>query len=261
MEKIVSKNNEKIKHVSKLISSSSLRKKEKLFFIEGIRICLDAVASGVAIRQTFVTNSSLGKYYNEIETIIHHSDETYEVSNEVFSKISDTGSPQGIACVCRWVENLLPVNIIEKGKNYVMLENIQDPSNLGAICRTAEALGIDGAVICGGCDIFNPKVLRGSMGSIFRLPIYEAVSFEDFFKYAKNNNLKIFTTVTDKTAKKITDISFTSGAVCVIGNEGNGVSDQALMMCDEKVTIPMLGRAQSLNASMAACIAMWEMVR
>lgn len=261
MEKIVSKNNEKIKHISKLISSSSLRKKEKLFCIEGIRICRDAVQSGVVIKQTFITDTSLKRYYNEIERIIEHSAETYEVSNDVYSKISDTGSPQGITCVCEWVENLLPVDRIENGKKYVMLENIQDPSNLGAICRTAEALGMDGAVICGCCDIFNPKVLRGSMGSIFRLPLYDAVSFEAFFENAKNNGLKIFTTVTDKNAKKITDISLKTGGVCVIGNEGNGVSEKALAMCDERVTIPMLGRAQSLNASMAACIAMWEMVR
>ena len=128
-------------------------------------------------------------------------------------------------------------------------------------CEIAEALGIDGAILCRCCDMYNPKVLRGSMGSLFRLPIIKCDEIEEVLLSSRKKGLKVITTVTDKNSKKITDVSFDCGVVCVIGNEGNGVSEKTISMCDEKITIPMLGRAQSLNASMAACITMWEVMR
>lgn len=261
MEKIISKSNPKIKYAAKLVSESSFRKKEALFCVEGLRICLDAVESDVEIFQTFFTENSMKKHPEELEKILRFSKEAYEVSEDVFSKISDTGSPQGVLSVCKNSKNIFTKSSIEPLKKYIVLENVQDPSNLGAICRTAEALGIDGAVLVKCCDIYNPKVLRGSMGSLFRLPIIKTDSIEEFAEVARKNNIKIFTTVTDRDAKKITDFSFDSGVACIIGNEGNGVSEKAKEICDSMITIPMLGRAQSLNASQAACITMWEMLR
>lgn len=261
MEKIVSRNNARIKYVTKLISDSSFRKKQGLFCVEGMRICLDALISDVEIKQVFYTSGVLKKYLNDVEKIIKKSEEVYEVSQDVFSKFSDTGTPQGILCVCVNSDNVSEIEKLEEGKKYIALENIQDPSNLGAICRTAEALGIDGAILCRCCDIYNPKVLRGSMGSLFRLPIIKCDEIEEVLLSSRKKGLKVITTVTDKNAKKITDVSFDCGVVCVIGNEGNGVSEKTISMCDEKITIPMLGRAQSLNASMAACITMWEVMR
>ena len=261
MEKIVSKNNAKIKYVTKLISDSSFRKKQGLFCVEGMRICFDAMISDVKIKQVFYTSGILKKHLNDVEKILGKSEEVYEVSQDVFSKFSDTGTPQGILCVCENSDNVSGLEKLEEGKKYIALENIQDPSNLGAICRTAEALGIDGAIVCCCCDIYNPKVLRGSMGSLFRLPILKCDEMQEVITASKEKGLKVITTVTDKNAKKITEVSFDSGVVCVIGNEGNGVSEKTISLCDEKITIPMLGRAQSLNASMAACITMWEALR
>ncbi|MBQ7654106.1 MAG: RNA methyltransferase [Clostridia bacterium] len=261
MEKIVSKTNPKIKNVSKLVASSSFRKETGLFCIEGLRLCMDAVKSNVQIQQTFFSDSILKKHPVEAEQIESFSSESYEVNQEVFSKISDTGSPQGVLCVCKKCENVTDEITLKNDGKYVFLENVQDPSNLGTVCRTAEALGIDAAILCGCCDIFNPKVLRGSMGAVFRLKIGVADSASEFLKKCNEQGFKTFATVTDKNAEKITGVSFDGGVVCVIGNEGNGVSREVIDICSQKITIPMLGRAQSLNASAAACITMWEMLR
>ncbi len=261
MEKITSKSNSKIKFVSKLVSDTSLRKKEKLFVIEGLRLCCDALVSDVEIEEVYFTESVYSKHSDEITSVIDRARKSYEVTEDIFLKMSDTGSPQGVLCVCRYGKNVGTYEDILKNGKYIALENVQDPSNLGAVIRTAEALGIDGAVVSGGCDIYNPKALRASMGSLFRLPVYKAENIGDFLSFAKEIGLKTFTTTTDSNAQKITHMDCSHGAVCVIGNEGNGVTEKTAVMCDEAVTIPMLGRAQSLNASMAACITMWEMLR
>lgn len=261
MEKIVSKTNPKIKNVSKLVSSSSFRKEQGLFCIEGLRICLDAVVSKVEILQSFFSDSIIRKHPEEVEKISSASQENYEVPQDVFEKISDTGSPQGVLCVCRKCENVTHGIDLSDGGKYIFLENVQDPSNLGTVCRTAEALGIDAAILCGCCDVFNPKVLRGSMGAVFRLKIGLVDNAVGFLKEYNDAGFKTFATVTDRNALPITQADFENGVICVIGNEGNGVSKEVIDVCADRITIPMLGRAQSLNASAAACITMWEMLR
>ena len=143
---------------------------------------------------------------------------------------------------------------------YIALENIQDPSNLGAICRTAEALGVDGAILSGCCDRYSPKVQRGAMGSLLRLNIIDCDNLRELLVSLGEKGMKLYATTPDDTAQKITECDMSGGVVAVIGNEGNGVTDEVFSVC-EKVTIPMLGRAESLNASMAAAITMWEMMR
>jgi tRNA(Leu) C34 or U34 (ribose-2'-O)-methylase TrmL len=141
------------------------------------------------------------------------------------------------------------------------LDTVQNPDNLGAISRTAEAFGIDGMVICGGCDIYNPKALRASMGALFRLPVKVCKSLEDEINLCKNIGIQSFATVPDRDAYDITKTDFSKGALCIIGNEGNGVSKEIIDVCDKKITIKMQGRAESLNAAAAASILIWEMMR
>ena len=149
---------------------------------------------------------------------------------------------------------------LESGKKYIALENIQDPSNLGAIIRTAEALGIDGAVLCSCCDIYNPKAQRAAMGSLLRLPLMITKDLSAVISDCEKKGILTLATVPDSSAKKITQTDMSEGVLAVIGNEGSGVSQEIKALC-EKVTIPMLGRAESLNASMAAAIVMWEIMR
>ena len=136
-----------------------------------------------------------------------------------------------------------------------MLENVQDPSNLGAISRTAEALGIDGLIVCGGCDIYNPKALRASMGSALRMNIISRANAVETINEANENGMLTLASTPDK------KINMTGGTVCVVGNEGNGVTQETMNACRMRVTIPMGGRAESLNAGTAAAILIWEMVR
>lgn len=261
MEKIISSQNPKIKQFSKLVASSKERKKTGHFVIEGVRLCRDAAQSSVKIKELFFTSQAYSKYPDDIDFIISKSESSFEISSEVADKISDTENSQGVFLKCENTGNEVSINSFSSDGKYVVLENLQDPSNLGAIARTAEALGISGAVLVNCCDVFNPKALRSSMGSIFRLPFVRLEDVDEMFSFAKSRNIKTIATVVDSSADKINETDLSGGVFLIIGNEGNGIKKETAEKCDCRVTIPMLGRAESLNASMAACISMWEVMR
>lgn len=257
MLKIDSLANEKIKFTAKIISSSKHRKKEGLFFLEGLRLCRDAALSGTEIEYAFFTAKAIEKSGADVAFISENAKSSFEISDSVALKLSQTETSQGFFCLCKMKKG--SEGIIYSGK-YIALENIQDPSNLGAIARTAEALGIDGAILSGCCDRFSPKSQRAAMGSLLRLNITECDNLPEMLSELKQKGMKLYATTPDEKAQKITSSDMSGGVVAVIGNEGNGVSDEVFSLC-ERVTIPMLGRAESLNASMAAAITMWEMMR
>ena len=148
-------------------------------------------------------------------------------------------------------------NINKSGK-YIALDNLQDPSNLGAISRTAEAFGIDGLIVQNGCDPYSSKSLRASMGALLRIPVIET---DDMFALFANHGLRSYASIVSADAVKINDISFEDGSVVIVGNEANGVSDNTLVNADQTFTIPMSGKAESLNAAVAASIIIWEMCK
>ena len=257
MLRIDSINNDKIKLAVKIATSSKSRKKERLFFLEGLRLCRDAALTQAEIVYAFFTGSAAEKFSADVDYIASKADSFFEISDSVASKLAQTETSQGFFCLCRINESK---GEIRQGGKYIALENIQDPSNLGAIARTAEALGIDGAVISGCCDRFSPKSQRASMGSLLRLNIIETEDLCSCLSELKEKGFKLYATTPDESAVKITACDMEGSVVAVIGNEGNGVSDEVFDIC-RKVTIPMLGRAESLNASVAAAITMWEMMR
>ncbi|MBR6531991.1 MAG: RNA methyltransferase [Clostridia bacterium] len=261
MECLTAKNNEKIKHAVSVRDSAKTRRETGLFFLEGARLCADAAENGIEICRAFVTRKSQEKYSEYSAKILAAAQEVYEISQEIALRLSDTQSPQGIFCLCRADgKNALMQSIKQDGK-YVFLENVQDPSNLGAVSRTAEALGVDGMIVCGGCDIYNPKALRASMGSALRLPVFVCDDAPGTLKELGSKGMLTLASTPDSSAVKVTDVDMVGGVVCVVGNEGNGVTPEAMSACTLKVTIPMQGRAESLNASTAAAILIWEMVR
>ena len=255
---ITANNNSKIKETKALLTSSKERKNSGLFVLEGVRLCCDALKSGCEIKSVFCTEQSIEKYGDDIDLLKGSCENFYTVSNDVLKTISDTVTPQGVVCTVAMKHNDFEY---EKGKKYIALDTVQNPDNLGAISRTAEAFGIDGLVICGGCDIYNPKALRASMGALFRLPIRVCQGLEKEIEKCKKVGINSFATVPDRDAKDITKTDFSKGALCIIGNEGNGVSKEIIDLCDEKITIKMSGRAESLNAAAAASITMWELVK
>ncbi len=259
---ITSKDNVKVKYVKKLASNASFRKKENRFIIEGIRLCYDAFLSSVDIAETYYTDYSLVKHQEKIRKIINYSKKSYKVSEDILKNISDTKNPQGIVCICKELDKLSNLDKINSVGRFIILENIQDPSNLGTILRTAEAIGINAVIMSNDCcDIYNPKVLRGSMGSIFRLKIYCSDNICNTIKTLKFKNILTYAAVADGSADSIVNKDFKVPTAIVIGNEGNGLTQNVINACDEAVTIPMPGKAESLNAAMAAGIMMWEMMR
>ncbi len=255
---INAKNNPKIKEIKSLLTSSRDRKNSGLFVVEGVRLCLDALLSGCDIVSVFCTENCAEKYAQEINKLRDGCDSFYTVSNEVLKSISDTVTPQGVVCTVKFTQNSFEY---EKGKKYIALDTIQNPDNLGAISRTCEALGLDGMVIFGGCDIYNPKALRASMGALFRLPIRLCQGLVAEIDRCKELGIPVYATVPDRDAVSVTEIDFSVGGMCVIGNEGNGISSEVIDACTEKITIKMDGRAESLNAAAASSIVMWEMAR
>ncbi len=256
-KKISSKDNSLIKLVSSLQTSAKARCENGMFVLEGLRICDDAQSCGIAFDKLILTENFYSKNTEQCEEFAKTAAEVFLLDDKLFKKISDTTSPQGIIAVCKF-DNIDQKDFNKAGK-YIALENLSDPSNLGAISRTAEALGISGIILTdNSCDPLSPKVLRASMGTILRLPLYLTDNLTEFIK---KNNLVSYSCVVNKDAKKITDMQFKKGSVVLIGNEANGLSEETVKNSDFAVTIPMNGAAESLNASVAAAIAMWEMMR
>lgn len=259
MISIDSVSNERIKSAVKIASSAKTRRQTGMFFLEGLRLCRDAAVTGYDIESFFVSARAYERFKDDADFITDKAKSSFVISDLVENKLALTQTSQGFFCLCRMREDADIDEIDFEGK-YIALENIQDPANLGAVCRTAEALGISGVIVEGGCDIYSPKAQRAAMGSLLRLRVFRCENLGETLGYLGDNGMKLYATTPDETAVKITDCDMTGGVVSVIGNEANGVSDEVFALC-QKVTIPMLGRAESLNASMAAAITMWEMMR
>lgn len=251
--------NEKIKQAVKLRESAKYRRESGRFFLEGLRLCRDAAESEVQIFSLFFTEEAYEKYTRDIDFIGSKAESSFMISPACRDKLSDTKTSQGVFLICGFLPSCEESGMDPSGK-YIALENIQDPANLGAVCRTAEALGIGAAVLCGCCDIYNPKAQRAAMGSLLRLPIITTQDLPGFLTDLKNKGMTVLSTTPDSSAEPITKVCMSGGVIAVIGNEGNGVTEQTQSVC-RRITIPMKGRAESLNASMAAAVTMWEIMR
>ena len=213
--------------------------------------------NSIRFDKLIISDTAIKKYSDTVNSFALNSDECFVIPDSLFRKISDTKSPQGIIAVCK-ITDRKSSEINPRGR-YVALENVADPANLGAVSRTAEALGADGLILSAdGCDPYSPKALRASMGTLLRVPVF---IFNDLAGELKKSGLKSFACVVDKNAESIKEQSFKGGSVVIIGNEANGITDETKAAADRLVTIPMSGRAESLNAAAAAAIAVWEMMK
>lgn len=251
---ITSKSNPKVRQVKGLLTSAKNRNESGLFVVEGLRLCVDAVQNGFKPVSVFYTENCLAKHETEVKLVINSADESYSVAEDVFKQMADTVTPQGILCVFEKFDNSVS---FKTGGKYVVLMDLQDPSNLGAIARTAKALGIDSIIVCGGCDIYNPKALRASMGTMFRLSVVE-MSEDKLFEQLKLNKIPTFATTPNYNAIDLIECDFSNGFALFIGNEGNGLSDQTIKNCDFATKIKMDGITESLNAAAAAAIVIYH---
>ena len=263
--RITSRQNPLVRRAAALLRDGQERREQGRFLCEGARLCRDAVLSGIEIETCFYTEQAERKYGEYLAPIFEVCGERYPVEEHVALLLSSTKATQGVFCVCK-----IPARLGQSAAeteftetNLLVLENLQDPGNLGTVLRTAEALGVGEIVLSGQCaDALSPKVLRASMGAVFRGKLVQEPDAEKLCKLIKEQGYLLHAAVPDRTAREITAVDFTKGRHAVlIGNEGNGLMKETIALCHDRVTIPMRGRAESLNASAAATILLWEMNR
>ncbi|MDR1734378.1 MAG: RNA methyltransferase [Oscillospiraceae bacterium] len=254
MVEISSPNNPKVLEAMKLRDSAALRREKGLFFLEGERLVLDVFESGYTPKFAFVTEEAFWKY--DCQPFLNAAAYARLISPLAAKRLGDTDTPQGIFAVFARKEIPLPAKL----SRYILLENVQDPGNLGGIARTAEALGAEAMLLAGGCDPFNPKALRASMGSLLRLPFAQKRVAEAAAE-AQANGIPVYATVPAADALPCTKADYSKGALLLFGNEGNGLKQTTIQKADAQITVPMHGRTESLGVLSAASILIYEMMR
>lgn len=259
MQIITSKDNETVKEIKKL-SSKKYRDEKSEFIIEGIKLIKEAIQENAKIKKIVICDDCLKENCIDKELMyeIAKFDCIY-VSEKVFLSLTNVNTPQGILAVIE--KKQTEEEKIDFNEDIiVILDDIQDPGNLGTILRTLDSANLKQIIISENTsDPYNPKVVRSTMGAIFRVNIIRSRNLKETIKNIKKNKFKVITTSL-KTDKSMYDIKFNKKAI-VIGNEANGVSQEILDSADEKIKIPMLGKTESLNASVATGIIVYEYVR
>lgn len=250
---LTSLNNPRVKQTAELVKKAKCRKKEDIFVVEGVRMFQEVPAERVA--WCFVTESFLEKCgcREKIEQC------PYEVvSEEVFKKISDTQTPQGILCAVKQYHYNIEEMLQKENPLLVILEDLQDPGNLGTIIRTGEGAGIDGVIMTKDTvDIYNPKTIRATMGSIYRVPFLYTEDLPHIITVLKERN--VHTYAAHLQGKEYYDMQeLKEGCAFLIGNEGNGLKEETARLAERYVKIPMEGQLESLNAAVATAILMYE---
>lgn len=268
--KILSKENSVFKNSLKIKNSKKYRDLKDLFLSEGVRLCLEAIKSGVKVNTIFFTEKEYEKSANLFPELLSSGAKIHILPENLFKKLSNTIHSQGVIFVCEKskksfvseLKDLFPKKI-SQGNKVVILENIKDPSNLGTMLRSAETLGINKIILSENCcDIYNPKVIRGSMGSIFRLKFHISKDLPHTIVSIKENfKIPVYAATLAKDSIPLTKIKFPKDCAVVIGNEGDGITKETKEVCSFKIKIPISKNANSLNASSAASIIMWEFIR
>jgi RNA methyltransferase, TrmH family len=262
MERITSTKNARVKEWASL-KQKKYREQKGLFFIEGTRLVEEAFRSGAPVETLLLSDSK--RETGKLDEIIHmandHGVEMIEVNDAVISHVTDTQTPQGVVAIVRYYEHDLEQSI--QGKRdalYLALEQIQDPGNLGTMIRTADAVGATGVFIgLGSVDLYNPKVVRATMGSLFHLPVFE-VDLLNVLPALKERGIQVIGTSV-QADQTVYDVDLTGNVVFVIGSEAHGLSEEMRMLVDTEVNLPMPGSAESLNAAVASAVILYEAVR
>jgi len=253
---ITSKDNELIKDIRKLVQKK-YRDEQNEFIIEGIKMIEEAVRENARIKMVVVCEElNQGPIPKEILYKIAKEKIVY-VSDKVFKSLTDVNSPQGILAIVEKPSK----NEIDFSKDlYLILDNIQDPGNMGTILRTADSIALTQIIVPkGNADSYNPKVVRSTMGAIFRVNVIEVEDLAKTIKEMKKHKIQVLATDL-ATDLSIYDVSYKKSAI-VIGNEGNGVSKEILDLADKKIKIPMPGKTESLNAAVATGIILYNAIR
>ncbi|HBQ63757.1 MAG TPA: hypothetical protein DD727_02295 [Clostridiales bacterium] len=247
------------------LTTSRGRRENGLFLVEGLRFCTDAIASGITLSPVIFTRDFLKRFReeelsNQLEAWNQAGLQAAVLPDHLFERPSDTKTPQGILGVAP-IPGLEGSFVPEPGGMYLILDGIQDPGNMGTLIRTADAAGFEGIIWVKGCvDICNAKVLRATMGSIFRIPAMMAETPQQAAEMMKVRGICVMTTNLEQGIPH-TRADFSGGAAILIGSEANGASEELLSASSQRVRIPMRKGVDSLNASAAGAVLMYEAVR
>lgn len=253
MIEVSSTKNNFIKELKKL-TKKKYREEHGHYLIEGVHLIEEALKSPAIVTTIIMNNQG----YELLSGLPMTSDAItyYLLSDEVFKSVSDVPAPQGMMALVKLNKVALPEKITG---NLLLLDNVQDPGNVGTMIRTADAAGYTGVILGEGCaDIYNPKVLRSMQGSHFHLAIIEG-DLAELIPELKTKGVKIYGTELNSEAVDYRQLSIEGTFALVMGNEGQGVSRQLLQLTDKNVYIPIIGQAESLNVAVAAGVLMFSL--
>lgn len=267
---ITSKDNSRVKLVKKLLSKSKYRREEKAFILEGFKPVNEAVRLGL-VRDIYFSEAVCEEahlYHKKYSLLLDYLNKNSDaispnvdvISNVLFEEISDMVTGQGVFALVEFPTYDTSALFDEENCKLLCLEEVRDPGNIGTMIRTAEAAGFDAIVLSPGCaDVYQPKVVRSTAGAILRMPcmLCEKADFIGKLKELKEKGFKLYATHLQG-AVDYREPSYEGRVGVIIGNEANGLSDEATAQADVRVKIPMHGEVESLNAAVAAALLMYE---
>lgn len=260
-EIITSPQNPLIKMVSSLMQKK-YRQQTGLFVAEGIRLAEELATAGWPVEACILSASAeQNPRAQDLVRSVSSQTRVVKVSDDIFQKMADTEQPQGILLLARSRQYQLTDLMTRTKVLLLVLDNVQDPGNIGALIRTGDAAGCSGVILTVGCaDIYSAKVVRASMGSIFHLPVVQGITYEELISYCRRQDIFLAATSLERSTV-YWDADLSGSLALVFGNEGNGVSQRLLNESSLKVHIPLLGKAESLNVSAAAAVILYDAVR
>lgn len=252
---ITSTSNAKVKELVQLQKSSRRRREQSVFIVEGSRMCGEI--PGDLIIERYVSETYMQQHANQDLNSI----KTEVLADRVFAHVSDTKTPQGILCVVKMIIYTADEIINVSNPFILILDGLQDPGNLGTIFRTAEAAGVSGIIMSRECvDVYNPKVIRSTMGSIYRMPFKYADDLAAVIGRMKDRGVQIYAAHLDGRCS-YDEADYSQKTAFMLGNEGNGLRREIADLADACIQIPMHGEVESLNVAVAGTVLMFEAAR
>ena len=268
-ETISSRNNNFVKWAASLDDRKN-RNSSGYFMAEGVKLTTEALEAGLPVEYIVVCETKseavLSKISDYLESENYDNCKIISVTESVFEKISTEKSPQGVISIIKHLDFFRKMDIIYKEEFFlapdeksVFLCSVRDPSNLGAVIRSSVAFGTEHIVLSADCaDVYNPKTVRSAMGSLYRVKITTVNDVESFVAAAQASGRRVFAAELSDGARSLNDVGLLSSDIVMIGNEGHGIPAEISAICDGSVYIPISNKTESLNASVAAAIFMWE---
>ncbi|MBQ7337705.1 MAG: RNA methyltransferase [Clostridia bacterium] len=261
---ITSRQNARVSELAKLTERKHRRALARFRF-DGVKLASEALKNGLPVHTVFLRQSEAEHLMTRLSAEVGEfptKTEFLRLEDRLFDRVSEESAPEGVICVC----DFLPLHqasqiaaSLSSETRVVLLESVRDPSNLGAIVRSAAAFGVDALIISEDCaDIYNPKTVRASMGTLFTQKICRVPSIPETIATLRGTGRRVFAAALDRDALCLGSFTPIVGDCVVIGNEGHGLTQETIRACDACVYIPMTERAESLNAAVAASILMWS---